>query len=72
MITIQYFHEEEYMDDEYFPGARAEMFFNDESTIVDILSSTFKLLKFAGYPLPSEKTLEELKKELEYQGLLRE
>ncbi len=72
MITVQYFHEEEYINDEYFPGEKAEIFFNNESTSTDILINIIKLLNFAGYPLPSKENIDTLKEELDYQGLLRE
>ena len=72
MITIKYTQENEYIDDEYFPESKAEFIFDDEVTSTDILINVIKLLNFAGYSLPSEETIEDLKEELEYKGLLRE
>ena len=72
MITIKYLQEDEYIDDEYFPETRAEIVFNNESTSTDILINIVKLLKFAGYPLPSKENIDTFKEELEYRGLLRE
>lgn len=71
MITIKYAQESEYIDDEYFPETKAELIFDDETTSTDILINVIKLLKFAGYPLPSEENIDALKEELDYKGLLR-
>lgn len=71
MITIKYTQESEYVDDEYFPETKAELIFDDETTSTDILINIIKLLKFAGYPLPSEEYLNDFKEELDYEGLLR-
>lgn len=71
MITIKYIQESDIIDDEYFPESKAEITFDDESTSTDILINVIKLLRFAGYSLPSEKYLNDFKEELDYKGLLR-
>lgn len=71
MITIKYIQESECIDDEYFPETKAEIIFDGESTSTDILVNVIKLLRFAGYSLPSEKYLNDLKEELDCKGLLR-
>lgn len=71
MITIKYTQESEYIGDEYFPEAKGEFIFDDETTSTDILTNVIKLLRFAGYPLPSEEDIDALKEELDYKELLR-
>ena len=71
MIIIKYTQESEYIDDEYFPETKAELIFDDETTSTDILINIIKLLKFAGYSLPSEEYLNDFKEELDCKGLLR-
>lgn len=72
MITIKYMQEGEYIDEEYFPETKAELIFDDETTSTDILTNIIKLLRFAGYPLPSEEDIDALKEELDYKELLRQ
>ncbi len=71
MIKLIYEQKEEYIDDEYFPETKAELIFDDEVTSTGILINTIKLLKFAGYSLPSEEYLNDFKEELDHKGLLR-
>ena len=71
MIKLIYEQKEEYINDEYFPETKTELIFDDETTSTDILINIIKLLNFAGYPLPSEESIDALKEELDYKGLLR-
>lgn len=67
MITITYTQKSEYIGDEYFPEAKAEFVFDDETTSTDILINIIKLLKFAGY-LVTKKSWEEAGEEISARG----